>query len=120
MELGPNQLKWLEAMESGEYRQGFGVLYSTIESAYCCLGVAKKVLDLPEDSIYCLEKSYREIGLKSSEGMFCQFVKKASADGDGDISYDSLVSLNDSEEFSFKDIAQIIRDNPENVFERSV
>lgn len=118
MELGPNQLKWLEAMESGEYRQGFGVLYSSIESSYCCLGVAKKVLDLTEDSIYCLEKSYGEIGLRSSDGIFCQAVKVPSIDDD--FTYDSLVELNDSEEFSFRDIAQIIRDNPENVFERSI
>lgn len=42
--LGPNQTKWLEALKSGEYKQGKRFLHritkSNNESSFCCLGVA--------------------------------------------------------------------------------
>lgn len=30
---------WLEALRSGEYKQGVGVLHNETEDTYCCLGV---------------------------------------------------------------------------------
>lgn len=41
-ELGPNQTKWLEALESGEYQQGTEILCRITDQGnkYCCLGVA--------------------------------------------------------------------------------
>lgn len=35
--------KWVEALRSGEYKQGRFLLYNEIENAYCCLGVLCKV-----------------------------------------------------------------------------
>jgi hypothetical protein len=36
-ELGPNQRKWVEALRSGAYERGVGLLCN--KGAYCCLGV---------------------------------------------------------------------------------
>lgn len=32
--------KWLEALRSGEYKQGVGTLYDKVTNAHCCIGVA--------------------------------------------------------------------------------
>lgn len=36
--------KWVEALRSGEYKQGSGVLFDTYAGSYCCLGVLCKVM----------------------------------------------------------------------------
>lgn len=38
--LGPNQERWLKALESGRYKQGTACL--CMRDSYCCLGVACK------------------------------------------------------------------------------
>ena len=35
--------KWVEALRSGDYKQGEGLLYNDIGKTYCCLGVACKI-----------------------------------------------------------------------------
>jgi len=42
-EVRANRLKWLEALESGEYRQVHGNGLA-VNGAYCCLGVACEVM----------------------------------------------------------------------------
>ncbi len=42
--------KWIAALRSGEYKQGFGSLSSTY-GEYCCLGVLNVVLGLDSDDI---------------------------------------------------------------------
>lgn len=42
-----SQLKWLKALESGEYKQGGGILWSPSKNSYCCLGVLCKINDIP-------------------------------------------------------------------------
>lgn len=39
--LGPNQTKWIEALESGNYNQCTGRLFNG--EGYCCLGVGARV-----------------------------------------------------------------------------
>lgn len=41
-----NMRKWIDALRSGNYKQGLHQLKST-DGAYCCLGVACKVSGLP-------------------------------------------------------------------------
>jgi hypothetical protein len=51
-ELGPLQLKWIEALESGEYEQGSGILCQAKKNKprkYCCLGVGCHLLDFKEE-----------------------------------------------------------------------
>ncbi|CAB4163487.1 hypothetical protein UFOVP810_25 [uncultured Caudovirales phage] len=38
---------WVEALRSGKYKQGRGVLFNTEEQSYCCLGVNCALLDQP-------------------------------------------------------------------------
>lgn len=58
MELGPNQEKWLQALESGEYKQGKKKL--RVEDRFCCLGVACEISGMVE----------RVITYKPSKGIF--------------------------------------------------
>ena len=43
--MGPLQKKWLEALRSGKYKQGGGMLRSQNDE-FCCLGVACEVIGL--------------------------------------------------------------------------
>src|SRR6266851_3356391 len=38
--------KWLEALKSGEYKQGTCFLYNSNFDTYCCLGVLAKVINI--------------------------------------------------------------------------
>lgn len=46
MTLSPNQTLWVEALRSGHYKQGTGLLCKN--GAYCCLGVAAELFATPE------------------------------------------------------------------------
>lgn len=49
--------KWVAALRSGEYRQGKGWLHNN--GTYCCLGVACKVVGIPNSDLRsCWIKSY--------------------------------------------------------------
>lgn len=37
--------KWVEALQSGEYKQGRESLYNDQDCTYCCLGVAERVIN---------------------------------------------------------------------------
>ena len=43
--LTPNQKIWLDALRSGEYEQGEGILHEIVDGkeSFCCLGVAAKI-----------------------------------------------------------------------------
>ncbi|MHA2366828.1 MAG: hypothetical protein ACXAC7_22950 [Candidatus Hodarchaeales archaeon] len=43
-------LKWIKALESGEYNQGTEMLYNG-DGKYCCLGVACHLLEINEDDM---------------------------------------------------------------------
>lgn len=49
--LGPNQVKWLEALESGDYQQERGTLRSG--NGYCCLGVAAELFKTEDVVVEC-------------------------------------------------------------------
>lgn len=51
MELGPNQLRWLAALESGNYAHGKVHLH-TVNENFCCLGVAAKIFK-SDDVVVC-------------------------------------------------------------------
>lgn len=55
-ELGPNQLKWIEALESGGYEQGIEMLCRN--NAYCCLGVGCEVFAIPSVTLSGRRKAY--------------------------------------------------------------
>lgn len=49
VELGPIKDKWLKALRSGRYPQGFGRL-RTASGGYCCLGVLSKIQKRLDDN----------------------------------------------------------------------
>lgn len=99
--------EWPTALESGEFEQTNGILYHPNEG-YCCLGVACELLRrkrlLPfthwEGEFTLPDKAKKLLGL-DDEGSF-------GDDYDSD-NRGSLAELND-DGFSFKDIAQKIRE----------
>jgi hypothetical protein len=69
--IGPQQTKFLEALESGLYLQGKGELHVLQESGimgHCCLGVADIVCDLKETEQTTLHNTYEKLGLYSRSG----------------------------------------------------
>ncbi len=52
--------KWLDALRSGKFKQGQGLLYDNKTDEYCCLGVACKIAlpdnDPPENEFIDAEK----------------------------------------------------------------
>jgi hypothetical protein len=105
-QLGPLQTKWLEALESGEYKQQRAGWLQT-EDGFCCLGVANVVCNLGEVSYTDLTETYDKMGLINYYGDI--------KDG-GLLGKHSLAGVNDGTSLSFKEIAQYIRENPKKVF----
>ena len=122
MNLGPNQEKWLSALESDKYQQGMHSLCKKDNEGvwrYCCLGVLLEEFNLFTQE-YCYFKLSKSdlaaslsveeqnlVGLRSCTGMI--------NNGDGK----TLASLNDTGT-TFKEIVKFIRENSETVFADSI
>ena len=92
--------KWLEALRSGKYKQGTGLLRSK-ENYFCCLGVLCDIIDnkkweITNSGDYCYEKS--TVAPTSS-----------SIIREGAIGH--LMTLNDEAKSSFAEIADWIEGN---------
>jgi hypothetical protein len=121
--LNPNAEKWVQALESGRFKQGAHVLHRKEDDARCCLGVAcalaiedgvAVVVDTDEDD-FCVTYDGRTGGLPQSVERWVGLNS-----GMGYLSPDcpldcTLASLNDMGK-SFAEIAQIIRDNADTLF----
>jgi hypothetical protein len=121
------QTKWIEALESGEYRQGRS--YLVRKGAYCCLGVLCEIAGLERvenpDGEFFTAKSLvsggkalfagllpyalkKEVGLRDLHGGFAQVITGERG---------SLVDFNDcNPQVPFAEIAQYLRHDPWNVF----
>lgn len=121
----PRQL-WIEALRSGKYRQGVGVLHRTFPdgegtaSLYCCLGVACD-LYAQTHQIEISEQRPGIIRYEMVEGYLPWKVQEwlglrthAGAYGSGDAET-TLATHNDSGD-SFSEIADIIKAEPEGLF----
>jgi hypothetical protein len=113
----PTQKRWLEALESGKFKQGIGNLCSLEKPrhrSYCCLGVAAKLLGCAEKRIAkanCVlfdgkdttapDKVIKALRLYGGVGQ----AKKARQ-------HTSLAQRNDSGDYDFKQIAAEIRAKP--------
>lgn len=139
-EFSPEQLKWIEALESGEYHQTTGCLKRLKGRvvSHCCLGVAMELFD-PNDNLMFLDtytvmnsdgtsefvgesnggslstSVMNLLRLRSSEGVN----KRDETNIDKIILTFSesraLTRLND-EGMSFADIAKLLREKPEEYF----
>lgn len=96
--------KWINALRSGEFRQGQGELrydmyisgdYSTAHQAYCCLGVLREIVNPTDfesenaDNNYLSPEQLERYGLTGEEQQI-------------------LAELNDDKNMSFDEIATYI------------
>ena len=119
--MNENAKKWVAALRSGEFKQGYGTLGGPW-NGYCCLGVACVVFEretgkkLPKRSnrkyatnqlIGPMDDVRRWIGLSTPYGVFAE---------EAGIPSDTLAAINDSEKFGFNEIADIIESEPDGLF----
>ena len=123
-ELNANAQKCVDALRSGKYKQGQSCLRKTVEgvSTFCCLGVACDVyraevggewgaIDRP-GAIYFTDPDHdivaaflppsvtKWLGIFWNDGQTCS----------------TLVTLNDSDKYTFAQIADHIESQPEGLF----
>lgn len=104
--LGPLQIAWLEALESGKYEQGHH--YLKRDDRFCCLGV---LCDLAGSSHGDWDVHLPD-SLVEQYGFFTNYGEVDRG------AHDSLVCMNDTGA-SFAQIAAFIRANPEKVFKKA-
>lgn len=94
--------KWIKALRSGDYKQTTGGLYSKLENAYCCLGVA------------CVINGINKRFLKNEGTIPAKFSSMPQilieSDTTNPVS-DTLIQMNDSEKKTFSEIADHIQKN---------
>lgn len=96
--------RWIKALRSSEYEQGYGHLYVKNEG-YCCLGVLADVEDM-----WGNKKVKGSSKVLSSANEFLGPLQREQIELDYDDMY-KLVELNDDEEASFNEIADWIERN---------
>jgi len=111
-ELGPNQEKWLQALESGNWNQVSGRLGD--HRGHCCIGVACEVMGLQhkrdEDGDFVYDGASGNAPQSLVEWLALHDEEGSAYEPDDDMS--SLVELNDCEKCTFKKIAEAVRANP--------
>lgn len=132
----PGLKAWVDALNSGKYRQGNSHLCTKEKGRfkYCCLGVLSKVqgrlvaldnlekgdgLSKDDNSVCYLHISNPLYGIISDDGVLPNGVwvntfDKRTVDYDGTPEFDhsdaiTLVSLNDDLKLTFKDIAKVLQ-----------
>lgn len=107
---------WVKALRSGEYEQGYKCLYQN--NTYCCLGV---LCDLAEKEKICKKASDYRDRVYFDEERLClpesviEWSGMLSRSGERAEFEESLADLNDSQEYSFEEIANIIEKEYENL-----
>jgi len=128
-EIGPNQRKWLDALRSGEYKQGRMAL-RTMDDKFCCLGVSCEIAGLkkrahngrylymddeatvPEEFLGTIDVSCSSTLAPKKVVEFFGFYSNGGRNLTNDA---SLIGLNDSET-PFSKIADIVEANPAEYF----
>lgn len=101
------RLKWIRALESGEYKQGRDKLFYPEEKSYCCLGVACDVSGLGEWK----EMEYIVQGEERPQYEGETYPPKAVCDlyGLDESAGNTLLNMNDEEVYTFAAIARYLR-----------
>jgi hypothetical protein len=127
-----DQEDWLKELESGNYEQAEGVLCDG--TGFCCLGVACEFLGTYKQEVD--ERVYYGVNPEEGEAPEEVYMKLDLYDGCGSLNKDrlpeevfekldefdihSLAEMNDSGQYTFRDIAAFIRKFPESVFKPTV
>jgi hypothetical protein len=127
--LGPNQRKWLKALESGKFKQTRAGALKTDKGLYCCLGVACELFKTKGIRVAPDKDSPSMIGFNGETQTAPPFVMRALKLRDTNGTPDSvsesglpaqrcsLTEWND-EDGTFKQIAKVIRARPEQFFKK--
>jgi len=106
MKLNKKQFnKWIEALDSGEYKQARGYLQGRY--GFCCLGVACKIL-IPDDKIAKDEHGRIDGALPDNQPhspKWLDDINDKFLDKTGEY---SLSDLNDDENFTFTEVATML------------
>lgn len=99
--------KWLTALYSdGEFKQGKGALQPS-KDTFCCLGVACKVL-IPASLQLQGEEGYLNGALPSAQGHAPLWLRRINSDFYSMTQHAHLADLNDSGDYSFAEIADLL------------
>ena len=100
--------KWIQALRSGKYKQGQAYLRQG--DSYCCLGV---LCDLNESRQWTpIDHSFKKIYSPFPDDEHQLLPKNISQWADLiEIEQEELVELNDTEEYTFEQIADYIEEN---------
>jgi hypothetical protein len=106
--------KWLEALRSGNYRQGRGLLRN-LENDYCCLGVLCDV-DTETEQCWYLGFGAYKFGVNESTVELEYFQRLCVPDKQTSLLHyhdirQRLIRMNDKEGKSFTEIADYIEEN---------
>lgn len=119
--LNKNVKLWLKALRSGEYKQVKGRLRT--EEGYCCLGVACDVYAKQHKTLKWRRDEEGDIEFSGASTQLPDNVRKwlGLKDSEGEFNLkdgheETLTNLNDDEEKSFEEIADIIESNPDGLF----
>ena len=98
--------KWVKALRSGEYNQCAGKLVTErcLGDSFCCLGV---LTNLYVEEKGNAKEAWYPIGTLSEVVMKWADMKSKG----GQFRGSTLIHLNDTERYSFKEIATVIEDN---------
>ncbi len=109
--------KWVKALRSGEYKQGYGKLHHPKTNDYCCLGVLCKIYEKDFERMDSTLRNSEYLPLALIEDFniadgICGRVNGITKGGItiGKKQYDSLIGANDNHE-SFANIANWIEKN---------
>lgn len=114
--LGPRQTKFVEALESGLYKQCKSVLKK--DDSYCCLGVATQLA--VDAGIEMVKWHIEELNIMPESVMDYYAFQTCDGCCISDEGMPSLWWLNDGRNYNFKEIALYIRENADRIFERPV
>lgn len=118
-----NIRRWVEALESGEFEQGRGVLYDTETNRFCCLGVACELAHRdgivtahdcvserdhhPYVRYYGEDECYAVLPLEVMNWLGFSHPSPSVELGGGAVV--ELTTLNDAHGYTFTQIAELIR-----------
>lgn len=103
------QLKLIEALKSGKYKQGSN--YLRREGKYCVLGVAAEVLGLEVHSYDVELGGWRALHLRSPLGIFdLEYIRRLPHKEYG--GFYGLSALNDAAKWTFPQIAAFMERHP--------
>ena len=123
--LNPNAQKWVDALRSGKYVQGQSCLRKTVEgvSTFCCLGVACDVYRAEVGGHWgAIDRPGAIYFTDPDNDIVAAFLPPSVAKwlglawNDGQMPKDRLTTLNDSDKYTFAQIADHIESQPEGLF----